>query len=539
MPRLPFDDPPVASDEPLSGEGLHDLPPELGDEEFDVVDIPRGDEPLRAAGNTRARMLVAGLVAAAVTLAAGALVGYRIHHRRAVLRDGLARANALVRLDTAAGYRGAASLLEPLAQLDPLEAGAARAFALAMLAADYRDVAAGRAAEALLVEPMRADEVPARASAAAAALALGRREAGDAMTAAMRAGGLPEARVIAARIALLAGNVAAAAEPVTAAAEAGAPAALALRGDVLRRTRQDLGAARAAYGAALSASPTHPRATYGLAKLALAGHATSAEAEVALRRLLADVEGTPAAERGRAALHLAALRLRNGDRAGAGAALDAATLDTTSRSWAERAAAVAAAAPRLVPRGRGCARLGEERERRRPARARRRRACPSCTDHCRALGLETEREARGEAAGDEGCGGEATAGEGRSDAAQGEEEACVRHRDAREGGRAGEARREPDDRGAPPVARRPRAPTGVSRIGAASRPAARAPAWSDPAWTNAPSPGRQRSSGACPGGSTVRARAFGSRCLSYGHELDSPCGNARFPGDLRAACRLH
>ncbi len=342
MPRLPFDDPPVASDEPLSGEGLHDLPPELGDEEFDVVDIPRGDEPLRAAGNTRARMLVASLVAAAVTLAAGALVGYRIHHRRAVLRDGLARANALVRLDTAAGYRGAASLLEPLAQLDPLEAGAARAFALAMLAADYRDVAAGRAAEALLVEPMRADEVPARASAAAAALALGRREAGDAMTAAMRAGGLPEARVIAARIALLAGNVAAAAEPVTAAAEAGAPAALALRGDVLRRTRQDLGAARAAYGAALSSSPTHPRATYGLAKLALAGHATSAEAEVALRRLLADVEGTPAAERGRAALHLAALRLRNGDRAGAGAALDAATLDTTSRSWAERAAAVAA-----------------------------------------------------------------------------------------------------------------------------------------------------------------------------------------------------
>jgi hypothetical protein len=342
MPRAPFAQPPVTSDEPLSGEGPYDPPPELGDEEFDVIDIPRGDAA-RPAGMIRRRMVVAGLAAAAVTLTAGALVGYRIHHRRAVLRDGLARADELVRLDTAAGYRGAASLLEPLVQLDRLEAGATRAFALAMLAADYRDVAAGRAAEALLVEPMRADEVPARASAAAAALALGRREAGDAMTAAIRAGGLPEARVIAARVALLAGNVAAAAEPVTAAAEAGAPAALALRGDVLRRTRQDLGAARAAYGAALSASPAHPRAAYGLAKLALSGHATSAEAEVALRRLLGDVEGTPAPERGRAALHLAALRLRAGDRAGAGAALDAATLDTTSRRWAERAAAVEAA----------------------------------------------------------------------------------------------------------------------------------------------------------------------------------------------------
>lgn len=341
MPRAPLADPSVASDEPLYTGDVHELPPELDDEAFDVVDVPTGDEPLRPLGRSR-RLLVGALAVAAMALAAGGLVGYRAHHRRVVLRDGLLRADALVRLDTAAGYRDAASLLEPLAQLDELEAGSARAFALAMLAADYRDDDAASAAEALLVEPMRADEVPPRARAAAAALALGQREAGDAMTESIRAGALPEARVIAARVALLAGNVAAAAEPVTAAAEAGLPAALALRGDILRRTRRDLGASRASYGAALSASPTHPRAAYGLAKLALAGHATSAEAEDALRRLLADRKATPAPERGRAALHLAALRLRAGDRAGADAALDAAALDATSRGWAERAAAIAA-----------------------------------------------------------------------------------------------------------------------------------------------------------------------------------------------------
>ncbi|WP_242355503.1 MULTISPECIES: hypothetical protein [Anaeromyxobacter] len=343
MPRSPLIDPSEASDEPLSSESFHELPPELDDEEFDAVDVPTGDEPLRSARVPRRKLLLAGAVVAVLTLLAGGLLGYRTHHRRAVLQDGLARADTLLRLDTAAGYRGAATLLEPLAQLDPLDAGGARAFALAMLATDYRDASAGRTAELLLVEPMRADEVPPRASLAAAALALGRREAGDAMTAAVRAGALPEARVISGRIALLAGNIAAAVEPVQSAAEAGAPAALALRGDILRRTRRDLGAARASYGAALSASPMHPRAAFGLAKLALAGHATDGEAATALRRVLEDRERTPGPERGRAALHLAALRLRAGDRAGADAALDAAALDASSRSWAERAAAVEAA----------------------------------------------------------------------------------------------------------------------------------------------------------------------------------------------------
>ncbi len=201
MPRSPLTDPSEASDEPLSSESFHELPPELDDEEFDAVDVPTGDEPLRSARVPRRKLLLAGAVVAVLTLLAGGLLGYRTHHRRAVLQEGLARADTLLRLDTAAGYRGAAALLEPLAQLDPLDAAGARAFALAMLATDYRDASAGRTAELLLVEPMRADEVPPRASLAAAALALGRREAGDAMTAAVRAGALPEARVISGRIA--------------------------------------------------------------------------------------------------------------------------------------------------------------------------------------------------------------------------------------------------------------------------------------------------------------------------------------------------
>ncbi|ABS26543.1 hypothetical protein [Anaeromyxobacter sp. Fw109-5] len=347
MPRPPpLADPSVSSDEPLTDD-LHGLPPELDDEEFDVIDgpggeLPTGDEPLRGR-MPRRTVLLAVLAAAAVTLVAGSLVGYRLHHRRAVLREGLARAGDLLVLDTSAGYRDAASLLEPLAELDPLEAGGTRAFALAMLATDYRDDGAARAAAAQLVEPMRAPEAPPLAHAATAALALGRREAGNAMTAATRAGANLEASVLAARVALQAGNLAAAEEPLAAAAAAGRPAALALRGDVLRRTRRDLGQARASYAAALSASPLHPRASYGLAKLALSGHATPAEAESALRRLLADRERTPAPERGRAALHLAALHLRAGDRAGAHKALDGAGLDRAARTWAERAAAVSAA----------------------------------------------------------------------------------------------------------------------------------------------------------------------------------------------------
>jgi hypothetical protein len=62
-----------------------------------------------------------------------------------------------------------------------------------------------------------------------------------------------------------------------------------------------------------------------------------------LRTGLAADAGTPANERARAALHLASIELRGGDRAAAMAALDAIpSLDGPSRTWAERAAQVVA-----------------------------------------------------------------------------------------------------------------------------------------------------------------------------------------------------
>jgi hypothetical protein len=144
-------------------------------------------------------------------------------------------------------------------------------------------------------------------------------------------------------VAFLAGNLSAALEPAAAAAaDGGFAPGLALRGDALRRLRQDPAGARAAYEAALAASPVHPRAAYGLAKLALSGAAPVAGAAAALERVAGDRDDTPEAERARAALHLAALRLRSGDRAGAAAALDGAELTGPARAWAERAATIEA-----------------------------------------------------------------------------------------------------------------------------------------------------------------------------------------------------
>jgi hypothetical protein len=320
---------------------------ELGGSQFQTIDpsleAPDVPPPTVAARAPRSpRRWAAIALVGAIAIAAAALLGYRAQHRAKVLRTGLARADALLRLDTAAGYREAASLLEPLATMDPVRAGSVRAYALAMLLADYGDAGGERRVEALLVAPMRADEVPREAHLAAAALALAHREAGNAMTAAARAGGTPFAQVLAARVAFLAGNLSAAVDPASASAEAGLAAGSALRGDLLRRTRQDPAGARAAYAAALAASPLHPRAAFGLAKLALSGQAQRADAEAALRRLLADRDATPAPERGRAAVHLAALRLRADDRAGARAALADAGLEGAARTWAEAAAAVAA-----------------------------------------------------------------------------------------------------------------------------------------------------------------------------------------------------
>jgi hypothetical protein len=328
-PRAPDDAP-----EPTDQAALaYEPPPELG------VD---GGGAGESRGH-RSTALKLAVVAAAVLLVGAALLAYRVHHRRKVVATALSQADALLRLDTAAGYRRAASLLEPIAELDPLQGGSVRAFALAMLFADYREAGAEAESEELLVAPGRAEVVPPHAHLAAAALAIGRGEAGTATTAISRAGDGPWPLAIEARVALAARNLEAALQPAASAAAEGAfPPGLALHGDVLRRLRRDPAGARAAYEAALAASPGHPPAAYGLAKLAHSGDAPAADAELALRRLVDDGEGTPAPERGRAALHLAALRLRAGDRAGAGAALDAAGIDAPSRAWAGRAAAVLA-----------------------------------------------------------------------------------------------------------------------------------------------------------------------------------------------------
>jgi hypothetical protein len=326
-------------------ESFYEVPPELGEPtrepERSGSEGGHGEPPLP--GRSRSTALKIAIGTAVVLALGAALLGYRSHHRRKVLQAGLVRAEQLIRLDTAAGYREAAALLEPLAQMDPLEAASARAFALAMLFADYRDADAEAQANALLVEPGRAAAIPRHAHLANAALALGRNVLGDATTAASSAQGSLWADALQARIALRAGTLAAAIEPAAAAASDGAFAAgLAIEGDVARRGRNEVAAARASYAAALAASPTNARAAFGLAKLALAGQMPPQDAVAALQRLVDDRTGTLAPERARAALHLAALRLRAEDRAGAVAALDGAGLDAPARAWAERAAASAA-----------------------------------------------------------------------------------------------------------------------------------------------------------------------------------------------------
>jgi hypothetical protein len=352
---MPKDLPPDPSLEPGADEDAYAPPAELDEERprsraappapGDDQDGDPGspDRPRRPPG------LKIAIAVAVVAVVAAALLGYRSHRRTQALAEGLPKAEALLRLDTATGYRGAADLLQPLARLDELEAGSMRAFALAMLGADYRDADAEPRAEALLVQPGRADTVPPYANLATAALFLGRRAVADAATYAGRAGRSPWAGTLQARIAILAGNLEAGVEPATSAAAANpAPAgAQAVLGDILRRHRKDPVGARAAYAAALAASPLHPRASYGMAKLALASQIPLADAIAPLQRLLGDAQGTPANERARAALHLAAVELRSGDQAASQAALAAAPgLDGAGRTWAERAAAVMAGNPR-------------------------------------------------------------------------------------------------------------------------------------------------------------------------------------------------
>jgi tetratricopeptide (TPR) repeat protein len=306
--------------------------------EGDAGGMEFGDEPPERPPRRSPAVLKVVAVMAVAALAAGAAVVFRGYHRQQSLGKGMARARELLYPDTYAGYRDAAAVLEPLVPIDPIEAGSLRSFALAMLYADYRDEAAGQAAEALLLEPERAPVVPSAANLARAALAVGRREAGTALGFATRPGGGVWAATLQGRLALLAGNPLLALPPLEDAlkAEPRFPAALALQGDALRRARR-FEEAREAYAAALAASPTHPRAAYGMAKLVLSGKAKQEEGTPALERLIADRSGTPSNERGRAALHLAAIRARAGDRGGAAAAMDAAGVEGADRAWLEKA----------------------------------------------------------------------------------------------------------------------------------------------------------------------------------------------------------
>jgi hypothetical protein len=323
--------------------GPDGAPENIAADELAYEPPPDLEQPEGGGKRTSPLALKLAAIAGIVLVVGAALLLYRAHHRSKVVSEALSQADALLRLDTAAGYRQAASLLEPIAQLDPLQGGSVRAFALAMLFADYRATEVEAEIENLLVVPGRAEVVPPYAQLAAAAVALGRREVGTATTAVARAGDGAWPQAMQARVALLAGNVEVALGPASAAAASGAfPPGLALHGDALRRLRKNPRAARAAYEAALAASPAHPRAAYGLAKLALSGSAPAQQAETVLTRLLDDRDATPASERGRAAVHLAAFRMRAGDRPGADAALAAAGLDGAARAWAGRAAIVAA-----------------------------------------------------------------------------------------------------------------------------------------------------------------------------------------------------
>ncbi|HET9597555.1 MAG TPA: hypothetical protein VFP65_18340 [Anaeromyxobacteraceae bacterium] len=296
--------------------------------------------------------------ALAAVLAVAAVAAWRRHQERRIVAASVARARELVRSDTWLGAHEAAALLGlKAARVDAAEAAPLRAFALAMLSLDWRDRGAAAEATALADVAQRAAEVPPAANLATAALALAERRAGTAIEYATRAGDGAWPQVLAARVAMQAGSPPAALEAAdrAVAADPEQPAALAVRGDLLRRSGREaeakdayaraLASSSAALAAGYAGSPLppgasapHARATFGLAKLALSRRGASAEDAVPpLERLLGDVGGTPQVERARAALYLAALRGRGGDRAGAAAAVEAAGLGSELRAWLERA----------------------------------------------------------------------------------------------------------------------------------------------------------------------------------------------------------
>ena len=283
---------------------------------------------------------VVALAGVAIVALAAALL-YRTHHRREVLTQGTVRARELMRADTWAGYRAASQVLEPLVAIDAMEAGALRAQALAMLAADYRDEAAAVEAERLLDapgarrrDPARRQPGPGGAGHGPRAGRLGRhlgrpRRAPAPRGACSRAGSRSSP-------AIPPGPPSSPPRPWPPTRDC--PPRWRSRGTRCAGPGRPEGA-RQAYLAALHASPGHPRATYGLAKLALSGKARPEEAYPALERHPGRPRRHPGNERGRAALHLAALQGRAGDRAGAQRTLDASGATGADRAWLEKAVA--------------------------------------------------------------------------------------------------------------------------------------------------------------------------------------------------------
>ena len=313
------------------------------------------DEP-RPRGGISKRVKIA-CAALAVLVALALVFGYRSYQERRIVAISVARAKLLIRTDTWLGYHEAAALLGVrAAKADPLQAGSLRAFALGMLYLDYRDKTAAADANEALVEPARAATMPMYAQLAVAAVSLGDGRAGTGLEYATRAGDDALPRLLYARVALLAGNAAVASEAVdrALAADPELPAALALKGDLLRRSGRPADA-RQAYTTAIATSSSsldsglagsstrsgatapHARATFGLAKLALSREIPSDAATGPLLRLLEDRSGTPQVERARAAMFLSALLGRTGDRTAARDALDKAGADEALHAWLEKA----------------------------------------------------------------------------------------------------------------------------------------------------------------------------------------------------------
>jgi tetratricopeptide (TPR) repeat protein len=326
-------------------EASRERPPDLAARVGKTTPPPRRLPPTR-------RWLKLGLIAVGLAFFWAGVSAYRRHQDQRIIAISIARARHLVRSDTWRGYREAADLLGlRAAAIDPTGAGALRSFALAMLSLDYRDDAAGSIARS---SPSPGGGTPSPdARFAAAALALRDARIGTAVEQLSEVGGASIAGVLRARAALLAGRPEAAAREVAGAlaVDPRLPAALALRGDLLRRAGR-AAEAREAYvaalresGAALDAgsgspgnpltSPPQARAIFGLAKLALSRDIPAPEATAALGGLLAD-DGTPVAERARAAMYLAALQARLGDRSGASTTLGKAAVDAELRAWMEK-----------------------------------------------------------------------------------------------------------------------------------------------------------------------------------------------------------